>query len=821
MRRIGQDLHFALRALRKNPSFTAIAVLTLACGIGANTAIFSVIRGYLMRPLPVVNHAEQLLVLAYKDSHIEFPHGLSYFDYLDYRGLSNVFQDVIARTEWPVSVNYSHGSQNERFWLEMVTTNYFRMLGVETARGRAFSTGDERAPVIILTWDCWQRRFGRDPAVIGSSLRLNGRLFTVIGVGPKVFHGTQAEMAVEGFAPLLLLDQIRPGAPAILGDRDAHVLRPIARLRSGKSLAEARAAVQVLRSQLAVQYPKTNRDVDVIVVPETQARPEVEVSSTAPRAAMFAMACVAFVLLICCANIANLLLVRANQRLREVAIRAAIGASRWQIVRLLLTESIVLSLAGGAVGAFLAPWITDLMRATNPAVDLPIQIDLSPDRMVFLFAFVLSLSTGVLCGLAPALRASRPDLSQSLKQAAALFGGGRFEQRRLTDLLVVSEVAISLMLLLVATTFVGVGRELRKVDLGLDTHHLQLLSVDISGQIYDAARARQFQQRLIERVSVLPGVHTAAFARSVPFGENGSSFRVFTEEQVPQVDTPLTIMGNLVGPGYFRTLGIQPIAGREFDDGDDKVAPLRAVVNDTLARRLWRGLASARDALGRKVRLDSGEQLEVVGVVKTGKYVFPNEQPRSYLYVPLAQHYSSILALHVRTTENPPNLVAALRDNIRALDPNLLVFDVRTLDERLDHGYLFSALNLGGRFSAFSGLLGVLLAAIGVYGVISHAVGQRTREIGIRIALGASRQDVLILAVRHGMILVATGIAIGLTGAWAGIRLLTNLLLKTSPKESLTFVWVTLTLAAVALLACYLPSRRAASVDPMNALRCD
>lgn len=820
MRGIGQDLHYALRTLRKSPGFTAVAVITLACGIGANTSIFSAVRGFLMRPLPVVNHPEQLLVLATKDSHIEFPHGLSYLDSIDYRGLSNVFQDVITRTEWPVSLTYSHGSQNERVWLEMVTTNYFPMLGVQTSRGRAFLPGDERAPVVILTWDCWQRRFGRDPAIIGSTLRLNGRLFTVIGIAPERFHGTQADMVVDAFAPLLLLDQLRPSPPPILDDRNAHVLRPIARLRMGKSLAEARAAVQVLCRQLAVQYPKTNRDVDVLVVPETQARPEVEVSSTAPRAAMFATACVAFVLLICCANIANLLLVRANQRLREVAIRSAIGASRWHVVRLLLTESLVLSLAGGAAGAFLAIWVTDLMTAANPAVDLPIHVDLSPDRTVFLFAFILSLFTGLLCGLAPALRASRSDLSQALKQAAALFGGGRREQRRLTDLLVISEVAISLTLLLVATAFVRFAREQRKIDLGLDTHNLQLLSVDLSGQTYDVARARQFRQRLLERVNVLPGVRAAAFARSVPFGENSSSFRVFTQEQAPKVDTPLTINGNLIGPGYFHTLGIPLVAGREFEDGDDTAAPPRAVVNDTLARRLWRDLAGPRDALGRKVRLDSGEQLEVVGVVRTGKYIFPNERPRPYLFVPLAQHYSSVLALHVRVTENPPNL-AALRDHVRSLDPDLLVFDVRTLDERLDNGYMFSALNFGGRFSAAFGMLGLLLAAIGIYGVISHAVGQRTREIGICIALGANRHDVLMLVIRHGMTLVVIGIAVGLAGAWAGIRLLTKLLLMTSSKESLTFVWVTLTLAAVALLACYLPSRRAASVDPMHALRCD
>ncbi len=307
----------------------------------------------------------------------------------------------------------------------------------------------------------------------------------------------------------------------------------------------------------------------------------------------------------------------------------------------------------------------------------------------------------------------------------------------------------------------------------------------------------------------------------MPFGESGSSFRVFTEEQSPKVDMPLTIMGNVVGPGYFRTLGIPLVAGREFEEGDDTRAPLRAVVNDTLARHLWRGLASPRDALGRKVRLNSGEQLEVVGVVRTGKYVFPNEQPRPYLYVPLAQRYSSVLALHIRANDNPPNLVAALRDHVRSLDSNVLVFDVRTLDERLDRGYMFSALNSGGKFSAAFGMLGLLLAAIGIYGVISHAVGQRTREIGICIALGADRLDVLVLVIRHGMTLVVIGIAIGLAGAWAGIQLLTRLLLMTNPKESLTFVWVTLALIAVALLACYLPSRRAVSVDPMNALRCD
>jgi predicted permease len=527
-------------------------------------------------------------------------------------------------------------------------------------------------------------------------------------------------------------------------------------------------------------------------------------------------------LLIACANIANLLLVRANYRLREVAIRSALGASRWRIIRLLLTESMVVALAGGVAGALVAVWFTDLLSSQNleAVIDMPIHIDIAPDRTVFLFAFLISLFTGVICGLAPALQSSRPDHSQALKQAGALFGIGRHAQRRFSGLLVVSEVALSLILLVMATSFIRVARDLRRTDLGLNEHNLQLLTMDLGSRGYDAQQARQLQRTLLRSVNALPGVESAALARVVPFDHNWN-FRVFTDEQAPAVDTPLAILGNLVGPGYFHTLGIRLIAGREIEDRDDESAPLRAVVNQALARRLWRGLASPRDALGRKVRLDSGAELEVIGVVKTGKYVLPNEDPRPYMYVPLAQNPNPMLALHVRTTQDPHSLVPALRDAIHRLDPDLPVQSVKTMQEHLDQGYMFGALISGGRYSGGFGLLGLALAAIGIYGVIAQSVSQRTREIGIRISLGATSRDVLALVVRQGMALVLAGVVVGLAGSWAALRLLTRFLLHTDSSDPATFAVVTLALTAVALLACYLPSRRAARVDPMVALRWD
>jgi predicted permease len=810
-----QDLRFALRALRKSPGFTIVAVLTLGFGIGGNTAMFSFVRGYLMRPLPV-KEPDQLLVLAARDSHIELPHGLSYLDYLDYRGLEDVFEDVIARAEWPVALSWNHGGNAERLWVEMVTGNYFEVLGMRAARGRTFLAGEERAPVLVLTWDCWQRRFGGDPGVLGSTVSLNGRAFTVIGVGPRGFHGSQVDMVSEAFAPLLLLDRIRPGAPAVLEDRSAHVLRPIARLRAGATVEQARAAAEVLSGQLARQYPKTNGDVRVMVVRETQARPEVQVADLAPRAAAFVMGCVGFVLLIACANIANLLLVRANRRQREVAIRSALGASRWRVVRLLLTESLVLALAGGAAGAVLVVWAGELLPVTNTAgAEFPIRVEVSvaPDLTVFVFAFAVSLIAGVVCGLAPALQA-RPDVAQWLKGAARLSGGGH-KPRRLSGALVVAEVALSLVLLLTATAFIQGARELRNVDLGLDIRNVQLLSVDLSS--VDSAYSREFPKRLIESVRALPGIRSAALAQAVPF-HTSAGFRIYTDEQAPSLDTPLSILGNVVSPGYFRTLRMPLLAGREFDERDDESAPNRAVVNQALARRLWPHAASPRDALGRKVRLAGGAELEVIGVVRTAKYVFPNEDPRPYLYTALAQNLGPAVSLHVRTARSPADVAAALREQVRRLNPGLPMFGVKTLEEHVYGSYLFRALLNGGSLSGLFGLLGLLLAAIGIFGVIANSVNQRTREIGIRMAVGAERRDVVGMVVRQGMALVLAGVAIGLAGAWGAVRL-TRLLLRTEAGDPLVFAAVTLALSAVALLACYVPSRRAARVDPMAALR--
>jgi predicted permease len=805
-----EDIQFGLRLLCWSPGFTVAVILTLGLGIGLNTAIYSIINGFL-RPLPVKD-PKQLVVLAARDKHAEFPHGLSYSDFRDYRGLTGVFSDVLARHEWPIPANMKRSNQTERIWVDAVTTNYFSLLGVSPVLGRTFLPDENRTNVAVLDYRCWQQRFGRDPDIAGKALDFNGQSFTVIGVAPQYFEGTQVSMHPEVYVPLQAFVASAAGGQEKLEQRDDHELRVLARLKPGVSVAQARAAVNVVAGQLERQYPDTNKGVHVITVPERFARPEPQVSEATPAIAVFSMVMVGLVLLIACANVSNLLLVRAARRSKEMALRTAIGASRFRIVRLLLTESLILGLLGGGAGVLIAEWGTTLMGSRPPSIDFPVHMDWTPDGQVLLYATCIALLTGIICGLMPALEISRPDLSVALKQGIGQAPG---RKRWLSSLFVTGQVGFSMLLLIVAGLFIRGAQKAENADLGFDRNNLQLLSVDLTKQNYDKTRGREFIRGVLEEIQSLPGVRSVSVAKFIPFDQQGNE-ALFSDEQAAfQRADAVPVLSNTVGLNYFQVMGIPVLKGRDFGEHDDDLATRVAVINEALALQFWHG----KDPLGRIIRTINGDTLQVIGVVKTGKYAFLTEQPRPYLYLPFRQNYSSPATFHIRTTGNPANLVSALREKVRALDPDLPLYNVKTMQDHLQKGYLFGAIVLGGTLSGLFGLLGLTLACIGLYGVVSNTVNQRTREIGVRTALGASRGNILRVVLKQGMLLVLIGTTAGLAGGLAVAQLLKRVLFSVDPAEPMAFAFAILILLAVALLACLIPARRAARVDPSEALR--
>jgi predicted permease len=806
-----EDIRYSFRSLRKTPGFTCVVIVTLGLGIGFNTAIYSVINAFIFRPLPVKDPG-QLVVLATRDKHTDVLHGLSFPDYRDYRGLSGVFSDVLARREFTFAANWKRDHQTERIWIDAVTINYFNLLGVGAALGRTFLPDENRRPVAVLDYTCWRERFGADSAILGQTINLDGHLATVIGIAPEGFQGTQVSMRPDVYVPLRAPGLGAAAIPERFEQRDAHELRVFARLKPGVTIAQARTAVDLLAGQLERQYPDTNKGVRVLTIPERFARPEPQVSESLPAIAAFSMALVGLVLLIACANIANLLLVRAARRGREMALRTAVGASRLRIVRLLLTESVILGVFGGAAGVLVANVAIRVIQSRPSSVDFPVHMNWSPDERVLLFSTAVALLTGILCGLMPALEVSRVDLTATLKEGS---GRSTRSKRRLTALLVGGQVGVSMLLLIVAGLFIRGAQKAQETDLGFDRNNLQLFSVDLDKQHYDKTRGREFIRRMLDEIEAMPGVRGVSVAKFIPFDLQGGE-GVFGDEQASSRPADaLNVLSNTVGVDYFKVMGIPILKGREFEKYDDDSAPRVAVINEALALRLWPG----KEPLQRRIRLTNGNVLQVIGVVKTGKYAFLNEQPRPYLYLPLRQNYTAPTVFHVRAGVSPPNLVSVIRRAVRALDPDLPLYNVKTMQEHLQHGYVFSTIILGGALSGLFGFVGLALASTGLYGVVANTVGQRTREIGIRTALGASRSNILRLVTRQSMLLVAAGASAGIVGGLAAARFLRRVLFSVDPTDLKTFLTVVAALAIVALVACLIPARGAAKVDPMVALR--
>ena len=811
------DTRYALRMLAKSPMLTAIVTLTLALGIGANTAIFGIVNGLLLRPLPVKS-PQQIMVLAAKvqgDTPGIFT--LSYPQLADFRKQADAFSDLFASAVDLGGLSFD-GKANQFLYCR-VTGNYFSALGVQAALGRLFLPTEGEAggrdPYIVLGYSFWQKRFGGDASVVGRQALIDGQEATIIGVAPMGFHGTNFALDFDGYLPM----NMRPheDAAKFWSDRTSRPLIVMGRLKRGVSLRQAQISMNVVSGRLAEQYPATDRGVTVRVIPERLARPQPFANNIVPFVAGIFLVLAALVLLLACVNVANILLVRATMRQREMAIRAALGAGRGRLIRQMLTESIMLALFGGAGGLVVGVWASGAIASLLPASRFPVRLDFSFDWRVFAYAMAAALLTGTLMGVWPALRAGRADVN------GVLHGGGRSDtagvgRHRVRSVLGVAQVGGSLVLLIVAGLFVRTLFRAQRAYLGFDPNNVLNLTLDPREVGYDEARTKSFYRDLEAGVRALPGVQSASLASSVPMGNGnyGSSIYIEGHTLAPGQQPPVVIYNRVDAP-YFDTMRVPLMRGRAFRENDDEKAPLVAIVNQTMARQFWPN----EDPLGKRFSLKSatGPFVEIVGLTGDGRYVFIGWDKEPYFFVPLAQNYTGYRTLQIRSSVPPENLITQVQSAVQVLDPNMPVSDVQTMWQSLSGGNGFFIFRVGAILAASIGILGLTLAVVGVYGVVSFAASQRTREIGIRMALGADQRDILRLVLRQGLMLVMGGVLAGVLLAWALTRSMVTLLIGVSPTDALTFVTATLLLGGIGLWACYAPARRAMHLEPTVALR--
>jgi predicted permease len=820
MRTLWQDIRFGARTLAKSPAFTLVAIVSLAVGIGANTTIFSLVNAALLRPLPQVRDEARLV-----DVNRTRPNGdtfaqTSYPDYIYLRDHAEAFDGLAAFSFTPLDV--SDNGEAERVRGMLASANYFDVLGVRPARGRFFLPQEEgvgvEAAVAVISHEFWLKRFGGGE-VIGQQLKVNGQPFTVVGVAPVGFKSPFIYLAPDVYVPLTMQARAMPGSD-MLSNRSAAWLGVRGRLKEGVNEEQARASLSVLAGQLQTEFPDVERGQGVSLRPIGHVPGEVR--SAVVNFMTTLVVIVGLVLLVACANVAGMQLARAAGRRKEVAIRSALGASRARVVRQLLTESVMLFLCGGTLGVLLAVWMNDLVMAFRPAGTLKIEFNLDMDWRVLSYTLAVSFLTGIIFGLAPALTASKADVVTALKDAAP---AGTRRSTRLRGAFVVGQIAISLVLLVTAALCVRSLSNASRIDPGFDAEGVGLASVDLGLQGYDETRGREFFRQLKERAASLPGVESATLARTVQLSglSFGNSVRIEGHEP-PAGQPPLFVFSNTVDEDYFRTLRVKLLAGRGISAGDSQGTPRVAVINETMAARYFGG----RDAIGKHFTLLASPNaargatredadITVVGIVANGRYYTLGEDPRPFMYLPSAQDYRGMMTLHVRAPGRVGEVLAALRREAQSLDPNVPLVNVMTMTDAVSFSLI--PLRLAATVVGALGLFGLLLAALGVYGVVAYMTGSRTREIGIRIALGAQTRDVLRLVMRQGIWMAAVGVVLGIAGALALTRFLASLLYGVSATDPLAFVGVALLLASVALLACYVPARRASKVDPMVALR--
>jgi macrolide transport system ATP-binding/permease protein len=815
-----RDVRYSARVLRRSPGFALMAFLTLAIGIGATTAVFSLVNRTLLQPLPV-DRPQELVSLNNRGSR-----GLlnlfSYPNYIDVRDRADVFAGLIAYRFTPIGA--SANGVNERLWGYLVSGNYFDVLGVRSAIGRTISQADDAlrgaSPVTVISFRYWQQRFASDPGAIGQTIIVNGRKYTIIGVAPRGFFGTDVVAAPDLWFPLAMQPVIENGAPNI-DDRRADTVFVIGRLAPRVSRAQASAALDGVAAGLAREFPDVNERTQVILSPPGLFGGAMRGPLLGFTGLLLTIA--GLVLLLACVNLANLLLARAIDRRHEVAIRLSIGAGRIALVRQLLIESLILSSTAGAAGLMLAWWLMRTASAARLPIDIPLVLDLPLDGRVLLFNIALSIVTAVMFGLVPALQATKADLAGVLKDSAS---SSERQSVAWRNALIVVQVAVSLVLLTGAGLMWRALARTQTMALGFSTSGALEVSFDLRLQGYAPAQGRELQRRLLDAVRTLPSITNAALADVVPIDLHFSRTRVYPEGSAIERDAraPVAFMSR-VTPGYFQAMGTRLAEGRDFTDHDDQGSTLVAIVNRSLASRFWPGTS----ALGRRLRLGGtaefgfalgargGPLFQIVGVVEDSKFASFNDNGALGVYRPLAQAYSGSTTVVARTNGDVAAAIAGVRGAVRVLDPNMPIASARSFEQRL------SVPLLPARVTALAlasfGALALVLAAIGLYGVMSYSVSSRTHEIGVRMALGAQRDDVLRLVLGEGGRLIGIGLIAGVALAATLTRLMRFLLFGVSPTDPATYAAVVIALTGVALLACWIPARRALQTDPLEALR--
>ena len=809
-----EDVRYGVRQMRSSPGFTAAAVLTLALGIGANTAIFSVVDSFLLRPLPVADPG-QITVL---DSPQKQGFALPLFSIPDYRDLcvqaGTVFSGMfsyLSRFDG-LSVN----GKAERIRASYVSGNFFSTLGIQPAQGRFIlpSEGETAGadPVMVLSYNYWKRRFGGDPEIVGTKVSVDGHPVTIVGVAPEGFYGTNVLVAQQAYLPLGMA--VFGQAPDFMANRGSRLVYVGARLQPGRSFQQAQASLDVVARRLSQQYSDTDKDLAIEVFPELRARPIPQAGRLMVVIAGLFLGLTAIVLLLACVNVANIMLVRSTTREREMATRAALGAPRSRLVRQLLTESMLLALAGGAAGILLGYSGSRALGSVDLHANLSFRVGL--DWRVLAYALGAAILTGLIVGTVPALRAARGDLSAILRSGGRGMIGAH---QRLRCALVVAQVGGSLMLLIIAGLFVRSLGAAQQTKLGFDPSHVLNLGMDPKEIGYSAAQNRAFYKTLIDDVRALPGVLSVSTAAAVPMGYviKGDSLAI-DGYQPPSGQPAPNVSYNVISPDYFQTMRIPMARGRTFTDADDEKAQYVAIVNEVMAKHFWPN----QDPLGRHFTMtrEPKHSMQVVGIARDSRFLGVTLAINAHFYVPYAQHdeANSLETLQVRTAGAPELLIPEVERVVATVAPDLPVFDVETMTDALNTLAGLLIFKIGAALAAAFGILGIILATVGVYGVISYVASQRTHEIGIRMALGAHSQDILRMILGQGIVIVGAGLTIGLAAAFSAAHVVRNFV-TVSATDPLTYLIVSATLTLVAVLAGYIPARRATKVDPMVALR--
>ncbi|HVT40986.1 MAG TPA: ABC transporter permease [Gemmatimonadaceae bacterium] len=811
MSNVLQDLRLARRLLVKNPLFTAVVVATLAIGIGLNTAVFSAVDALLLRPLPGVRSPGEVVQL-YRSYRGDMKYGSNSIPhYLDVRQRSAAVFSGVATWNF-VPLNLSTAGRPQRVMGMLVSANYFSLLGVSAMRGRTFlaeeDSGRGAHPVAIVSYAAWKGLFGGDTAIVGRSVVLNGQRYSIVGVAPKDFSGIIPVVTPALWVPLMQLARIHPASAGSFDARGNNSFNVIGRLKPGVSVAAANQRMTALVAELRTEHPADYKESGITLVPQSEAGVHPMFKSAEVGLSSVVMAVVGILLLIACVNVANLFLARARDRAREMAIRLSLGARRSALVRQLLTESLVFAAVSGLSGLAVAWWAIRLANRITLPFDVDFNAGLRLSPTVLIFTLAISVVTGLLFGVAPALQATRPSLVPALKGEAPA-GESR---SRVRGGLVVAQMALSIVLLVSAGLFLRNLKAATSIDKGFISDHLLNAEVDPGMQGYDRARTEDFYRRLTERLRAIPTVRAVGLAEMVPLGLSESDNSVEIPGYVAAPNENMSVQVNTVSPGYFEAMGIPLLQGRGFSTRDDSAGLHVMVVNQHFVDHFWHGL----NPIGRIVHT-RGSDHTVIGVVPTGKYFRLGEDPATFMYLAQAQHWSSGMTIHIRTTGDPTALMPTLRAEVAALDADLPLGNVRTMENHL--GIALLPARLTGAVLGIFGMLGLVLASLGIYGVMAYTVSQRTREIGIRMAIGAAGGDVVRLVMRQGLALVVAGTVIGFLGALGAARLIRGVLYGGGGFDAVTFAAVPLVLITVASMAIWIPAHRASGMDPVLALR--